>query len=307
MPRSIASRATAVAALTLAALAVPLPAANAALPPVTDFAAAGPFQTTVTRSGQHTIHHPRNLSPGTHPVILWGNGTGATPTSYSGLLSHLASHGFIVAAANTTNAGSGREMLAGIDVVSSDPSLAAGADLQNIGATGHSQGGGGAIAAGADARVDTIFPLQGAIGGSVTNLRSTSALFFAGQRDTLVSPTLVRRDFTRTSGIPAGYAELAGASHFVPVGNGGDFRGVATAWARWRLAGDATAGALFAGTSPGLASDRSWTFESNALLRALSPGDGGGGTPPTTPPPTTPPTDDCEWWQWWCRLLNARG
>jgi len=298
MPRSILARLTGVAALTVAALAVPLPPAHAALPPVTDFAAAGPFPTTVTRTGQHTVHHPRNLTPGTHPVILWGNGTGASPSAYSGLLTHLASHGFIVAAANTTNAGSGREMLAGIDVVSADPILAAGADLQNIGATGHSQGGGGAIAAGADARVDTIFPLQGAIGGSVTALRSTSALFFAGQRDTLVSPALVRRDFTRTTGIPAAYAELAGASHFEPVGSGGDFRGALTAWARWRLAGDTAAAALFAGTSPQLASDARWSgFESNALLRAIPPGG-------TTPPPATPPTaPDCEWWQWWCRLF----
>jgi hypothetical protein len=299
MLRSVASRLTAAAVLALAATAMTGPAARAALPPVTDFAAAGPYPTTVTRTGQHTIHHPRTLTPGTHPVILWGNGTGATPSSYSALLTHLASHGFIVAAANTTNAGSGREMLAGIAAVSADRTLAAGADLQNIGATGHSQGGGGAIAAGADPRVDTIFPLQGAIGGSVTNLRTGSALFFAGQRDTLVSPTLVRRDFTRTTGIPAAYAELAGASHFEPVGSGGGFRGTLTAWARWRLAGDASGSALFAGTSPGLASDRAWSgFESNALLRAIPPGSGGGGG--TTPPPPAEP--DCQWWQWWCRI-----
>lgn len=48
-------------------------------------------------------------------MILWGNGTGASPSTYGSLLRHFASHGFIVAAANTSNAGSGDEMLDGLD------------------------------------------------------------------------------------------------------------------------------------------------------------------------------------------------
>jgi len=34
-------------------------------------------------------------------VILWGNGTFTTPALYDGLLRHLASHGLIVAAAES--------------------------------------------------------------------------------------------------------------------------------------------------------------------------------------------------------------
>lgn len=283
-------RMAAVVGLVLVAFVAPASPASAELPPVgTNFAASGPYSTTTTSLGQTTVYHPRTLTAGIHPVILWGNGTGTTPSSYSSLLSHFASHGFIVAAANTTNAGSGREMLAGLTAIQNNATLRAGADLENVGATGHSQGGGGAIAAGRDARVDTVFPLEG-WRGDPTGLRATSAIYFAGQRDTIVSPSSVRQDYTQTTGIPAAYAELAGASHFEPMGNGGGFRGAATAWARWQLADDANAAPLFQGTSPGLGSDRAWSeYTANALLRG-----GGGGPDPEPPPP------ECPWWAWWC-------
>ena len=88
------------------------------LPPVgTNFAAAGPYQVTVQTDSAHTYYSPATLGQNgvKHPIILWGNGTGTTPPIYDGLLRHFASHGFVVAAANTSNAGSGNEMLAGLD------------------------------------------------------------------------------------------------------------------------------------------------------------------------------------------------
>ena len=89
------------------------------LPPVgTDFAAAGPFQVTVQNDAEHTYYSPTALGQGgiDHPIVLWGNGTGTSPSVYDGFLRHLASHGFVVAAANTSNAGSGNEMLAGLEL-----------------------------------------------------------------------------------------------------------------------------------------------------------------------------------------------
>jgi alpha-beta hydrolase superfamily lysophospholipase len=281
----------AVVALALVAFMAPMASpAQAALPPVgTNFSSPGPYSTTTTNLSNTTVYHPRTMTPGLHPVILWGNGTGASPSTYDALLSHFASHGFIVAAANTPNAGSGQEMLAGLTAIQNNPTLAAGADLENVGATGHSQGGGGAVAAGRDARVDTVFPLEG-WRADPTGLRATSAIYFAGENDTIVSPSSVRQDFTQTTGVPAAYAELAGASHFTAVGNAGGFRGVATAWARWQLADDANAAPLFEGTSPGLGSDPAWSeYEANALLR-------GGGNPDPDPDPDP----ECPWWAWWC-------
>jgi len=91
-----------------------------------DWAAAGPFGVTTQQSGAgHTIYRPVALGEcGTHPVLLWGNGTGATPAVYDTLLRHFASHGFIVAAANTTWAGSGTAMLGGLDYLTRQNSTA---------------------------------------------------------------------------------------------------------------------------------------------------------------------------------------
>ncbi|HEY8547619.1 MAG TPA: hypothetical protein VIL36_21300 [Acidimicrobiales bacterium] len=255
----------------------------------TDFAGTGPFAVTVQSESATTYYSPTDLGSNgctRHPVILWGNGTGTTPSVYDGLLRHLASHGFIVAAANTTNAGSGNEMLQGLTQLTQWNGQAGNrfyqrVDTANVGSTGHSQGGGGAINAAKSTAVKTTAPLQPWSGNQVGLQDGDTAMFFAGQSDTIVSPSSVRSRYTGVS-IAAGYAELGGASHFVPVGDAGGFRGPLTAWFRWQLMGDTTARDVFVGTNPGLAADPAWTaYETNARLRALAgePGPGPGPGP----------------------------
>ena len=83
---------------------------------------------------------------------------------------------------------------------------------------------------------------------------------------------MVRGSYTGSSGIPAAYAELAGATHFVPVGNAGGFRGPATGWARWHLAGDGNGRGLFVGAGCGLCSSPEWSaYEANPRLQELAP------------------------------------
>jgi Chlorophyllase enzyme len=253
----------------------------------TNFAGTGPFSVTSQSDATNTFFSPTNLGSNgctTHPVILWGNGTSASVALYDGLLRHYASHGFIVAAANTSNAGSGTQMLQGLATLRNWNGQAGHrfngrVDLANVGSTGHSQGGGGAINAAKDQGVKTTAPLQPWSGNQIGLQDSDTALFFAGASDTIVSPTSVRGRYTGVS-IAAGYAELAGASHFVPLGNAGGFRGPSTAWFRWQLMGDATARGQFVGANPAMASNPQWTrYETNARLQAL---DGGGGGPTTS-------------------------
>ena len=273
----------------------------------TNFAAAGPFQVTVQNDAEHTYYSPSTLGQGgiDHPIVLWGNGTGTSPSVYDGFLRHLASHGFVVAAANTSNAGSGNEMLAGLDNLTrfngqSGNRFFGHLDLENVGATGHSQGAGGAISVTRDARIDTIFPLQGYGGPRGT---TATALYFAGQDDTIIAPSTVRSSFTQSSAIPAAYAELAGATHFTPIGNAGGFRGPATAWARWQLADDTNGRGLFVGASCGLCTSPDWEYEANARLQNQTPpsttttSTPGGSTTTSTPGGTTtttaPPAGQC--------------
>ncbi|MFH8343754.1 acetylxylan esterase [Streptomyces sp. NPDC018045] len=243
-----------------AAVAPTAPTASGCPSAQGDWAAPGPFAVTVEPVGPaHTVYRPADLGSrgcGKHPVILWGNGTGAPVAVYGPLLRHLASHGFIVAAARTTWSGSGREMLAGIDHLARENGTPGSVyegkvDLSEVGATGHSQGGGGALAAGANPRVDTTVAIEPGPQGSVRALRGP-ALFLAGQYDAVVAPwLLVHPRFRQTTHVPAVYGELAGATHLTPVSDGGGFRGPVTAWFRAQLLGDRQARAEFFGAHCG--------------------------------------------------------
>src|SRR5688572_30325682 len=66
----------------------------------------------------YTLYRPARLEAGKkYPVITWGNGTCAQPRLYVELLSHLASHGFLVIATNWRWTGGGVEMQRGLDFV----------------------------------------------------------------------------------------------------------------------------------------------------------------------------------------------
>jgi pimeloyl-ACP methyl ester carboxylesterase len=247
----------------------------------TNFAQRGPYQVSTMNGSQHTYWYPTNLrSTGLqHPVVLWGNGTGAEPANYAALLSHLASHGFVVAAANTPNAGSGSEMLAGLnnlesfDRTSSSPFYGA-VDTESVVTSGHSQGGVGALASSRDARVDATMPVEGAFSANGGNVPT---LFLAGEDDTIATPSQIYDTYESASTIPAAYVELANATHFTPANDGGYFPAVTTAWARWHLMGDENAKGWFVGAG-GLGSQSQISqYEVNARFSATYGGGGGGG------------------------------
>jgi hypothetical protein len=262
------------------------------------FADAGPFAVTVTPEAQHTYYSPTELgSRGCtrHPVILWGNGTWTTPDVYDQLLRHLASHGFIVAAANTSNAGSGIEMRAGLDNLTrfngqSGHRFYQKVDLTRVGTTGHSQGGGGALETAKDARVKVAAPMAPFL-GSQTGLQSDDVLlFFAGTNDTWIPPAGVRARYQGISN-PAAYAEYREANHFLFAASAGPFRAPLTAWMRWHLMGDTTARGMFVGANCTLCNDQAWTaYEANQALQRLGTAGPDPTTPTTTPPTSTPPT-----------------
>jgi hypothetical protein len=261
-------------------------------PSTTNYADAGPFQVATESDAVSTFYFPSQLGSNgcaRHPVILWGNGTITAPSWYDGLLRHWASHGFIVAAANTSNAGTGNEMRQGLDTLTRRNNAAGDrfyqkVDLANVGTTGHSQGGSGAMRAAQDPRVNNAFPIEaGFFAGSTdaTLNARVPTLFFAGEADSL--RTGIRQAYDRTANVAAAYAELAGASHLVPLGSGGGFRGPSTAWARWRMMGDSAAGNQFVGASCGLCTSNEWSvFDRNSRFGSLGPGGGGGGGGGTT-------------------------
>jgi pimeloyl-ACP methyl ester carboxylesterase len=195
---------------------------------------------------------------------VWGNGTGAVPAVYAPLLRHFASYGFVVAAADTPFSGTGAEMLAGARTLAAENARPGSPyfgriDTAHVGATGHSQGGGGAIAAGDDPLVTTTVPIEPGPLGSVPALRGP-VFFLGGQFDTIVPPALlVVPRYQAASHVPAIYGELAGATHFTPAGDGGGFRGAITAWFRFWLMGDERARSVFFGPGCTLCADPAWS------------------------------------------------
>ncbi|WP_067812832.1 alpha/beta hydrolase family protein [Actinomadura kijaniata] len=264
MRRSLPLAATLVAALLCSPATADARTAPAAVPAADQWDSPGPHPVAVRPGLVTTLYYPGDIASSgrRHPVIIWGNGTGATPSVYDGLLRHWASHGFIVAAANTPASNSGREMRAGIDRLATlngaDGPFRGRVDLDRVGATGHSQGGAGAINASADDRVDTTVPIQPGPLASASSLHGP-VLYLAGQNDSIVPPSLVRGFYDASGHVPAIYAERAGATHFTPTGDGGGFRGVITAWFRHHLMDDARARGVFYGEDCGICADSAWS------------------------------------------------
>lgn len=231
----------------------------------TDFSARGPNATTTFNLPGVTIFHPTTLGANgvKHPVILWGNGTGATPSAYSGLLNHFASYGFVVVAATTTNAGSGTEISAGLNTILAENSRAGSRFFgkiatTEIGVSGHSQGAIGAVnVAINDSRVSAALPIQ----GLKLNRGALRIPVFAiaGSSDFIIRPSSARGIFTGASG-PAVFGVLQGATHFAPIGAApnAEIRHYATAWFKLFLFNETGLRNQFFSANAGINADSQW-------------------------------------------------
>ncbi len=249
----------------------PSPGTGTGFPGVSDFAATGSY--SVTNSNVNTtcaVYRPSTLGANgvRHPIILWGNGTGSSPSTYAALLNHWASHGFVVAAARTSNAGSGNEMIACLDYLITQNGRSTGTfsgklDVNRVATAGHSQGGGGSIMAAQDSRVSASAPFQPytiGLGHKTSSQSNQSGPMFlmTGGGDTIAIPSLNALPVFNRANVPVFWGERRSVSHFEPVGNGGDFRGPSTAWMRYQLMDDQSAEGTFYGSNCGLCSDRNW-------------------------------------------------
>lgn len=81
------------------------------LPPTLDYAAPGPFATTTEANAgpgrRYTIFRPEPLGEDgfLHSPLIFGPGIITTPAQYTALLTHLASHGFVVICVNSLTRG----------------------------------------------------------------------------------------------------------------------------------------------------------------------------------------------------------
>jgi len=218
-----------------------------------------------------TVFRPESLS-GKHPIILWGNGTVSKVPAYTPLLSHWASQGFVVAAANTNSAGSGAPLLACLDYLTQQNAAAGSVfrnhlDLSRVGASGHSQGGGGTIMAARDPRITATAPIEaytlglGYVRGAEAGQHG-AMLLLSGGLDTTAVPARNQKPVFDAANTPVFWATLKAADHAVPAtGTSGAFRPATTAWFRWKLMGDKQAGRWFEGPECLLCKSADWTIQ----------------------------------------------
>lgn len=222
---------------------------------------------------QYRIHYPADLS-GNHPVVAWGNGTGAQPKNYEGLFDHLASWGFVVIDSYSKNTGTGAEILASAEYLVAENNNPSGIfynkiDINRIGAVGHSQGAAGVLNAHTDYAGGSIFKTVVPIAlpsPNLTNPEHTyntgdvtgSLLLLSGTNDGLISPKKSNRQAfdDAPDNLPAAMAMAVDAGHNAILDNGGKHRGYLTAWLLYRLSGNTDAREAFVSE---IAGNDTWT------------------------------------------------
>jgi len=209
-----------------------------------------------------------------HPIVTWGNGTGSTPDLYGTLLEHLASHGFIVIGSNSPNVAQGNPppMVVGVEWLIEQNADAASpyfghVDTENVGATGHSQGGLATSNAGRDPLVKSIAPLCGSSGPG--DDLSGPAFFFCGGGDEIATCENIHNAFASVTNQPAMFANLLAADHANWITFVGTTPSPAetavTAWMRVHLMGDTALRNWFYGASCLLCTDAEWEIEQSMM------------------------------------------
>lgn len=270
-------------------------AAASAVPPVSlgmpveqRYEHAGPNQVTTqmvtdpATAGTFALYYPVDLADRKHPVVTWGNGTGADPSNYDRLLRHLASWGFVVIDSTNTRTGDGIDILAGAQYVVRRNDVRGDEfhrriDTTHIAAVGHSQGATGVLNATrlGDGLITTTVPVglpTKASGAGLARFPAdvsglTGPVFYiAGGLDLVICPPSGIIDAYRRTSTPAAVATRRGAEHiFLPQA----VTGYLTAWLRYQLTGDHAAASAFTGSAPELNRNPLWADQAEKDLPAV--------------------------------------
>jgi hypothetical protein len=230
-----------------------------------------------------TLFFPPALKSGERlPLLTWGNGTLCSPTLYDELMNFIVSYGYVVVASNTSNAGTGAEMLKAVDWALAESNKADSpihdmVDPEKIGAFGHSQGGEGAVNTGSDPRIRAIAPLSaGPMGSGEAKIQCPA--FYTLTANDVVTPDSYRASYDATK-TPSAYGVTMGGDHmeYTDKANGIGLPGLTsndaqmtrsaiTAWFEWQLKGKQELQALFVGKDCGFCKDANWkSFEAKGF------------------------------------------
>jgi hypothetical protein len=240
------------------------------------------------------VFHPESLDAfpkkDTLPLMVWGNGGCAIDsTRYSGFLTTIASHGFLVMGTVPQEGAARRQesaddMRAAIDWANKE-NTRAGSPLQGkialdkVAVMGQSCGGFLSVALGADPRVKTIgvfnSGVQKAAPGAAKSPFPTSEdlpklhgpvlLINGSDPDFMLATSLATYDMIEN--VPVFYGARHNAGHTATVFHpgGGEYANVASNWLLWTFKGDKKAGKMFAGKKCELCTNSNWDVKSKGI------------------------------------------
>jgi hypothetical protein len=207
----------------------------------------------------YTVFRPACMKDNeTYPVITWGNGTCGQSGGYAALLSIVASHGFVVIAANSRfTDGGNKEMLRALDFAKaanedSQNALYHRLDLEKVGAMGHSQGGSATAHAATDPRIKALILWNGGVSSSVAK----PFLAVSGDRDIGDQTVMGLSSTVNSATQPAAWLfyhkvlETGGnvTGHLTLMEQPERVTDVTVGWWKYMLHGDAEAKKMFVGT-----------------------------------------------------------
>jgi dienelactone hydrolase len=242
----------------------------------------------------YVAFHPAGLDAfpanDTLPVMVWGNGGCAIDsTRYSGFLTTIASHGFLVLSTVPQEGAPRRQATAddlrtAIDWAEKE-NARAGSPLKGkiatdkIAVMGQSCGGFLSISLGADPRVKTIGVFNSGVqranpgappspfptADALPKIHGPVLLINGHERDFMMATSAAT--FDMIGRVPAFYGARHNAGHTATVFHpgGGEFANVASNWLMWTFKGDEKAAAMFAGKNCALCTNPNWDVRSKGF------------------------------------------
>src|SRR5215831_6051712 len=226
----------------------------------------------------------------TLPVMVWGNGGCAIDsTRYSGFLTTIASHGFLVMGTVPQEGAARRQetaddVRAAIDWAEKENArtgspLKGRIAVDKVAVMGQSCGGFLSIALGSDPRVKTIGVFNSGVrnaapGGPASTqpgsddlpkLHGPVLLINGGEPDFMMATSAAT--FDMINHVPAFYGARHNAGHTATVFHpgGGEFANVASNWLLWTFKSDKKAGKMFTGKNCSLCTNSNWDVKSKGI------------------------------------------
>lgn len=220
---------------------------------------------------KYEAYYPQELEEGPYPAVVFVNGTGVYGSKYKALFRHLASWGFIVLGNEDPGTWSGISADQTLDWLLKENQREGSVffgrvDLENIGISGHSQGGVGVFSAVTENAHSGLY--KTAVALSPTNEEGAAALGIPYDLTKVEIPVLMlagtQGEFETEMVIPfqamtAMYDRLSvpkAMARRTDSDHGGMLYkadGYVTAWFLWQLQGNEEAGRAFTGEDPELA------------------------------------------------------